>query len=79
MTSVIESLKSYWYTPLDENEQKGERKSPMETTSKMTLEQLGAERYNMLRSWFARKNYDDMFISTHLNNNVCIYQFLTLH
>ena len=51
----------------------------METTSKMTLEQLGAERYNMLRSWFARKNYDDMFISTHLNNNVCIYQFLTLH
>ena len=34
----------------------------METTSKINLEQLGAARYNMLCSWFARKNYDDMFI-----------------
>ena len=26
MTSEIESFKGYWYTPLDENEQKWERK-----------------------------------------------------
>ena len=39
MTSEIESFKGYWYTPLDENEQKWERKTPMETTigSKKTI------------------------------------------
>ena len=32
MTSQIESWKGYWYTPLYENEQKWEQKTPMETT-----------------------------------------------
>ena len=34
MTSEMESFKGYWYTPLDENEQKWERITPMETTTK---------------------------------------------
>ena len=32
MASEIESFKGYWYTLLDEDEQKWERKTPMETT-----------------------------------------------
>ena len=32
MMSEIESCKGYWYYPLYENEQKWERKTPMETT-----------------------------------------------
>ena len=33
MPSEIESSKGYWYTQLYENEQKWERKTPMETTN----------------------------------------------
>ena len=37
MTSEVESTKGYYYTPLYENEQKLERKSPMETTGSKLL------------------------------------------
>ena len=49
MTSEIESCKGYWYTPLYENEQKWERKTPMETTKASQKLDVGHELFGVRR------------------------------